>query len=335
MADDTNEHLVPALRGTTAIQAFAIAGLAFSMYSVRMFIPALWDSSFYIPLVSPVYRQQEHWRRDGRAAAVVAHVAFGIVMLCVAAFQLDAPRRRAAPLMHRWLGRLYVAAGIGAILALRVLRPASGAGSAPHGDPLMRGFIDAASLAWIICTARGVLAMAVQRDASTHSRYMLFSTALALVPVLQRVLNFFLVPLAISFRAFVLLVRAGVPPWHARLGKPGSTLSLLAGPTCAPTVHDPRACPALFSADGFGEAEQAVFALSAWTALTLVLAYAAAVGHSSHFAEQQLGLEDTKLRGKPCLAGHSCLPCMQRAWLTAAPSRLVLADRCEYRRVMH
>ena len=280
------------------IQRLAIASVFFAAFSLRMFVPSLWALDVYIPVLSPIYRQQEHWRCSSeRILAVVAHVACGIVMLCIAVLQLDAPSRHASSTRHRWLGRLYVASGLGAVLALRWLRSTSGGGSARRGDPLMRGFIDCASMAWLLATARGVVAMAVQRDARAHSRWMALSMGFAMVPILQRVLNFFLVPVALALRAAICLVQAGLPPWCARFGPPGSMLSVLSGPcgTCS-AAADPRACPAILSADGYGEAEQAVFAVSAWSSLLGVLAYGAALCLSPTFAELQLGVDDTRLR---------------------------------------
>ena len=79
------------------------------------------------------------------AFAVTAHVGCGVVMLLAVVLQLDARTRKAYPRLHRWTGRVYVAAGVGALLALRWLRSSSGAGSAQQGDPLMAAFIDSAS----------------------------------------------------------------------------------------------------------------------------------------------------------------------------------------------
>jgi hypothetical protein len=67
-------------------------------------------------------------------------------MVAVITLQLDADTRKGNPVRHRWLGRLYVIAGFGALAALRVLRSTSGAGSGQHADPLMTSFIDASTL---------------------------------------------------------------------------------------------------------------------------------------------------------------------------------------------
>ena len=134
---------------------------------------------------------------------------------------------------------------------------------------------------------------------------MLLSMGFAMVPLFQRVLNYFLVPVAITVRALV-QVGFGIPPWRARYGAPGAGLwSLLAGPPCEPstegaaavgsTHHDPRACPPLISLDGLGEAEQAVFGLSAWSGLGVIVAFMVAILFKPGFAEEQLGVEDHRL----------------------------------------
>ena len=86
----------------------------FSLFASRMWLPVTWGS-VYLPVLSPVYRQQEHWAAErSRVVAVTAHVACGVVMLLAVVLQLDARTRKAYPRLHRWTGRVYVAAGVGA-----------------------------------------------------------------------------------------------------------------------------------------------------------------------------------------------------------------------------
>ena len=171
------------------IQHAGVIFAGFSLFATRMWLPVTWQP-WYVPVLSPVYRQQEHWAVDrSRVAAVTMHVGFGVVMLLAAVLQLDAPTRKAWPHLHRWTGRAYVVAGAGALLALRWLRPASGAGSARHADPIMQHFIDVATVAWVAVTAYGVDAIVRRRDETAHSRAMLLSAAIAAQPILQRLLN--------------------------------------------------------------------------------------------------------------------------------------------------
>jgi hypothetical protein len=79
------------------IQHIGVVFAGFSLFASRMWLPVTWGS-VYLPMLSPVYRQQEH-------------VGCGVVMLLAAVLQLDAPTRKAYPRLHRWTGRVYVAAG--------------------------------------------------------------------------------------------------------------------------------------------------------------------------------------------------------------------------------
>ena len=116
------------------IQHIGIVFAGFSLFASRMWLPVTWGS-VYLPVLSPVYRQQEHWAAErARVVAVTVHVGCGVVMLLAAVLQLDAPTRKAWPRLHRWTGRIYVVAGVGALLALRWLRSSSGAGSARQGS---------------------------------------------------------------------------------------------------------------------------------------------------------------------------------------------------------
>ena len=280
-----------------ALRRASYACVAFSIYGARLAAPYAWRPELYVPVFSPLYRQQEHWLRVGGARpAVAAHVTCGILMLLAIVMQLDGGTRRRWPWLHRWVGRLYALAGIGALVSLRWLRDTSGAGSSYYGDPLIASFIDAASLAWVAATAAGVDAMVRRRDKRAHSRAMLLSSCLAGLPILQRLLNaLLLAPAATVVRSIVCLWRYGEPPWRARWGAPRGPLALLLGePTQPGDAHaraaaplpDPRASPRMFSLDGYGESEQAAFGVSAWFALIVVLGGAASVAWSERRASR-------------------------------------------------
>ena len=284
--------------GSTDEQGYSISRLrlacvVFSAYAARVYFPHAWDPESYIPVLSPVYRQQEHWLIDPHGkAAVVGHITCGLVMMIAVVSQLSARIRKERPWLHRWTGRIYVAAGVGALISLRWLRSSSGAGSAAHGDPLMRAFIDASPVAWLVVTLLGVDAAARRKDFAAHRRLMLLSAALASQPILQRLLNaLLLTPIAMAVRAVHCLFVWGLMPWEARWGAPGSAYTLLfspaaqlafgamgasnqgtgAGALLTATQVDGRASPLLFSPDGYGEAEQTAFGASAWLALLAIL----------------------------------------------------------------
>lgn len=219
--------------------------------------------------------------------AVAVHVGCGIVMMVSIVLQLNEKLRAARPRLHRWTGRAYVVAGVGALLSLRWLRASSGAGSSKEGDVLMAAFIDVSSVAWVAVTFAGVDAAARRKDFRAHRWLMQLSVALAALPILQRILNaLILCPAAMALRCVVCLFRWRTPPWLARWGAPGCSLSLLldAPVPWAATSHpalasdgvvsadpDRRASPMVLGANGYGESEQAAFGLSAWVALLLIL----------------------------------------------------------------
>eukprot|EP00658_Telonema_sp_P-2_P001570 TRINITY_DN10581_c0_g2_i1.p1 TRINITY_DN10581_c0_g2~~TRINITY_DN10581_c0_g2_i1.p1 ORF type:complete len:314 (+),score=35.92 TRINITY_DN10581_c0_g2_i1:112-1053(+) len=193
--------------------------------------------------------------------------------LCILV-QFDKAIRHARPHLHRLVGRLYVVAGTACVLTLRVLRSTSGAGSDPEHRPDigMKLFIDTASCLWCLVTAVAVYQIVVRGDHDRHRQWMTWSMGILTVPIAQRFISFVvLTPVFAFLRGLICVARFGDPPWTARWGAPGSAWSLL-WDVAAPASHaDPRASPVLWSFDGFGEGEQASFALSAWTGLLLVL----------------------------------------------------------------
>ena len=136
-------------------------------------------------------------------------------------------------------------------MAARACRGASGEGAGG----------DKPSVRWTSCV-------------TAHRRCMTASIALASVPLWQRIASWVaLAPLAMVLRCLVCSVRDAVPPWGARWGPPGSPVSLLLGRSIADgeMLADPRAAPLIVSIDGYGEAESASFAASAWVGLAVAL----------------------------------------------------------------
>ena len=135
---------------------------------------------------------------------------------------------------------------------------------------------------------------------------MLFSALLAASPILQRLLNALLLcPAAMATRCVLCLVHWQEPPWQARWGAPGSAYSLLVGQSSrlpsSPQPSDPRASPkVLMSLDGYGEAEQAAFGLSALLALVVILGMGLRyVTASDEWRRAALGDDDAAL-STPC-----------------------------------
>jgi hypothetical protein len=259
--------------------AFAGPMLAqFSIYAYRfLLVPWLWRGEglqLFIPVLSPVYRQAEHWQAGAETRAIVLHIVSGSLLLLLGLAQFDKSIRRGYPRLHRWSGRAYAACGLVCMYYLRQLRGSVGAGSAPGGRsyPLVV-FIDVSSALWVLATGAGVVC-AVRRDFPLHRDLMACSLAMASVPIAQRTISwFFLAPFSIVVRLLICLL-AGSPPWRADFGPPGSAASALLGQCSeADRAADPRACPGVLSADGYGEAEQCSFALSAWLGFATVLAF--------------------------------------------------------------
>jgi hypothetical protein len=271
----------------------------FALYSTR-FVVCPWliqggkegVFSVFIPILSPVYRQAEHWQGGLEKVSILAHVLFGAIMLLLGTLQFDKTLRQQNKTLHRWCGRAYVVSGGISLIALNGLRSSFGAGSAPaesRSDSLAL-FVDLACTLWVGVTLLAVRA-AMRRDHSRHRDLMFFSLTLAATPIAQRVMSWtFMTPNAMLLRCLVCAGRTSpTPPSPSHLlaslvatrwGPPGSSSTLLFGsctpplegsPAAATAAADPRSQPQVFSLDGYGEGEQASFAVSAWLALVVVL----------------------------------------------------------------
>ncbi|KAL1529101.1 hypothetical protein AB1Y20_000061 [Prymnesium parvum] len=293
----TSSYLVwLAAEGLPSSSSSGAACLLFALYSLRMWTPLAWHAHAYVPMLSPIYRQVEHWAAERAAAlAVMVHVSCGVVMLLAIVLQLDAPTRHARPRLHRWIGRLYVLAGAASLTALQWLRPTAGACSGRRADPMMQSFISASTVAWVAATAFALDAIIRRHDVQSHSRAMLVSALVAAVPIFQRVLNaLLLAPAAMALRcAYCWIVHAQLP-FHARWGDPADLSSLMFGPAAPDGVKD-RSSPLVFTLDGYGESEHAAFGVSAWLALLLVLGAPAACWLSPPVREEILGVADGAL----------------------------------------
>jgi hypothetical protein len=250
----------------------------FSVYAYRfLLLPWLWRGEglqLFIPVLSPVYRQAEHWQAKAETRAIVLHIVSGSVLLVLGLAQFDKGIRQTYPRFHRWSGRAYTACGLVCLYYLRQLRGSAGAGSAPggHSDALVL-FIDASSALWVLATGAAV-GCAIKRNFLLHRDLMACSLAMASVPIAQRTISwFFLAPLSMVLRLLICLF-AGFSPWRAEFGPPGSMASTVLGHcAAADRAQDPRACPAVLSVDGYGEAEQSSFSVSAWLGFAAVLAF--------------------------------------------------------------
>ncbi len=116
---------------------------------------------------------------EARPAVVLAHVLASAAALVIGSLQFLARVRRAAPRVHAWLGRSYVAGVLlGALAGLQMAAHAYG------GSAARLGFASLA-LVWLYASGRGWLAIRAG-DVAAHERWMIRSFALAFAAVTLR-----------------------------------------------------------------------------------------------------------------------------------------------------
>jgi len=270
MAPSTSTRIAQSVRRSarsiaqTAAASAVAVGLWFALFSMRIFFVPGWTR--YVPVVSPVFGSGPHWASSRRSAlAILGHVAFGIATLVCGFLQFDKSLRSSRPRVHRWTGRLYVLCGLLMVATLQPLRARSG-GFARRGDGpsrAMGAFIDLASLAWLASTGMAVYQAALRRDFQAHRRWAVTSLGVALTPLAQRFTLLVTVPACMCARIMVDAVVHGIPFWQSAWGEAPATW------TGAPLA------PRVLSLEGYGVAENAGFAFSAWAGLceTLLFAY--------------------------------------------------------------
>jgi uncharacterized membrane protein len=111
--------------------------------------------------------------------ALVVHAGAAGVALLVGPLQFIARIRARAPRVHRWTGRIYVAACLVGGLAGLALAPFSSAG------PIAQSGFTLLAIFWLVATTLGWRA-ASRRDYAAHADWMLRSFALAFAAVTLR-----------------------------------------------------------------------------------------------------------------------------------------------------
>jgi len=264
--------------------------VVFPLYSMRipalLLVPWLWDMiaiDNFVPVVSPVYREAEHWQTPDKRTAIVLHICFGSALLILGLFQTDQTFRHQHKWWHRAMGYAYVVCGLVTIGSLQMLQNSVGAGAGDTPSVALAWFVNATSAGWIAVTFCGVLAARYQRI-GYHRNCMRSSVALTAAPIAQRMFSWFIcAPLGMGSRIFLCTVReysmrhstplsVGWDLVHVRWGGSNETLwgsgCLLSDETHHALTRDsPRDRPFVLSADGYGEGEQRTFAISAWMGL--------------------------------------------------------------------
>lgn len=114
------------------------------------------------------------------ALPLAMHLAGGSIALAAGAWQLNSQLRARRPSLHRWIGRVYVAAVLVGGVGAAILAPRSQEGIVTHwGFGLL-------AVAWLGTT--GVAYRAIRRrDLASHRRWMLRSYALTFAAVTLRI----------------------------------------------------------------------------------------------------------------------------------------------------
>ena len=256
-------------------------------------------------MVSPVYGHGERWAQSPQlSAAILVHVASGIVMMVCGMCQFDSRLRKGNPTLHKQSGYTYIVSGL---LCLGALRPLRQSLAQEHGvAPTL--FVEVASIMWVAATGMAVYC-ARRRDFVRHRRWMARSMACAISPAFQRLSNFFILcPFALTSR-FTVSGLNGYAFWSSRWGTSqdfsllqlfspwtevdawsmklslNSSSSISSTPAAAAAVAPPLqssppadvdktvfdAFPTVLSFDGYGVAEQLVFPASSWVGLVIIL----------------------------------------------------------------
>ncbi|WP_208986202.1 DUF2306 domain-containing protein [Labrenzia sp. OB1] len=129
-----------------------------------------------------VMQAMEHMAHhlDGNALALYAHIGVAPLALAVMPFQFWTGFRLRRPAVHRWLGRVYVAAiFVSGVAGLQLAFHTTAGSFAGTGFGLL-------AVVWVATTATG-LVLAIRRDFVRHKAWMLRSAALTFAAVTLRV----------------------------------------------------------------------------------------------------------------------------------------------------
>ena len=129
----------------------------FALYALRIFIVPLWDSPYYIPVLSPLYGQGKVWlETHERTLAILVHVGSGSIALLCGVRQFNRTLRHRKPALHRVLGRVYVVAGLICVCSLVPLWSTIGRGTSKQPSRLVQGMTLVTNTCWVIATASAV-----------------------------------------------------------------------------------------------------------------------------------------------------------------------------------
>jgi len=217
----------------------------FVVYSLRMLlVEPLYTWLPYIPVVSPIYGQGQHYRNSSKMTfSIIRHILSGAIVCITGTAQFDKKIRHQFPALHRWSGRLYIVAGSLMIYELQTLRSITGTGSQSEPSASMQLFIDACTVCWVVTIAIAIIAILLGK-VQLHRKMMLRNFYVSLVPMSQRAINTTLCFIIfLTFYPVFVALNFVIGPWGS-----GEWL---------------------FSIPGLGRFQEFVFPFSAWTGLAL------------------------------------------------------------------
>ena len=148
----------------------------------------------YLTLDPEVYFPQQRAVYIANTAAIVAHVAGGMIALLLGPIQFLPALRRRWPRVHRWLGRGYLAGiGLGGLAGLWMAHLA-------YGGPVAQLGFAALALAWLT-TSFQAFARIRAGDVAAHRAWMVRSFALTFAAVMLRLELPLLAAVGMSFEA--------------------------------------------------------------------------------------------------------------------------------------
>ena len=234
----------------------------FGLVSLRIvFLPILWTTLPYVPVLSPLYGQGYAWASSVRTThAIKVHILFGSIALMCAPLQFDSTLRRRNKALHRFVGYIYIVSGFICIAALQYLHHVVGAGKScdrpgQRCEPsfAIQSMMDASSIIWLVAVVCAV--WTVRRgEIAAHQRWMKRALAALTVPITQRIVDYgtttFLYPLVAAWMVLATSVRertfSPAVLWDESRFDTGERVLTL---------------------NGFGRTQVEVFGFSAWVGL--------------------------------------------------------------------
>jgi uncharacterized membrane protein len=170
----------------------------FGLASLRIvFLPILWTTIPYVPILSPLYDQGYAWASSARTThAIKVHILFGSIALVCAPLQFDSTLRRRNKPFHRVVGYIYIVSGFICIVHLQYLHHVVGAGKScdwpsQRCEPsfAIQTMMDASSIIWLVAVVCAV--WTVRRgEIAAHQRWMKRALAALTVPITQRIIDY-------------------------------------------------------------------------------------------------------------------------------------------------